>query len=168
MQWHASRFLPPQIIAAHVTRWGGPDLAFGCAVAMSARFGFDVDPQTLSPAERTVCRRAAAIYREVRDLVQLGELVRLIAPDAPGSGGRAALAFCGPAARRAVVFGYQLAEGGGSAPPCPAPWADPGLAYRVRQLTLTSEDEIAAERTGASLLANGLAWPLTGERSAVI
>jgi len=169
MQWHASQFLPPQIIAAHVTRWGGQDLAFACAVAMSARFGFDLDPATLSPAERTVCRRAATIYREVRDLVQLGDEFRLIAPDAPGSEGRAALAFCGPAARRAVVFGYQLAEGsGGPATSCPAPWVHPHLAYRVRQLTLTSEDEIATERTGASLLTDGLAWPLTTERTAVL
>ena len=169
MQWHASQFLPPQIIAAHVTRWGGQDLALACAVAMSARFGFDLDPATLSPAERTVCRRAATIYREVRDLVQLGDEFRLIAPDAPGSEGRAALAFCGPAARRAVVFGYQLAEGsGGPATSCPAPWVHPDLAYRVRQLTLTSGDEIATERTGASLLTDGLAWPLTTERTAVL
>lgn len=169
MQWHASQFLPPQVIAAHVTRRAGQDLAFACAVAMSARFGFDLDPATLSPAERTVCRRAVAIYREVRDLVQLGDEFRLVAPDAPGSEGRAALAFCGPAARRAVVFGYQLAESlDGSAPPCPAPWADPDLAYRTRELTLTSEDEIATDRTGARLLADGLAWPLTAERSAVI
>lgn len=169
MQWHASQFLPPQVIAAHVTRWGGQDLAFACAVAMSARFGFDVDPATLSPAERAACQRAAAIYRAVRDLVQLGEEFRLIAPDAPGSAGRAALAFSGPSARRAVVFGYQLAEGNDGSPAiCPVPWADQDLRYRVRQLTLTSEDEILAERAGASLLTEGLAWPLTAGRTAVL
>jgi alpha-galactosidase len=170
MQWHASHFLPPQVIAAHVTRWGGQDLAFACAVAMSARFGFDLDPATLSPAERATCRRAAAIYGEVRDLVQLGEQFRLIAPDTPGSAGRAALAFSGPAAHRAVVFGYQLAEGGdgGSSPPCPVPWADQDVVYRVRQLTLTSEHEAGTERPGASLLTDGLPWPLTAEHTAVL
>jgi alpha-galactosidase len=169
MQWHASLFLPPQILAAHVTRWGGQDLAFACAVAMSARFGFDLDPATLTPAERATCRRAAALYREVRDLVQLGEQFRLIAPDAPGSDGRIALGFCGPAARRAVVFGYQVAEGGGeTAAPCPMPWADERLAYRVRQLNLTSERELVTERTGASLVTDGVAWPLTDVRTAVL
>ncbi len=170
MQWYASYFLPPQVIAAHVTRWGGQDLAFACAVAMSARFGFDLDPAALSPAERSICRRAAAIYREVRDVVQRGELFRLIPPDAPGSAGRVALALCGRTARRAVVFGYQLSasNGGPVADPCPAPWAERDVMYRVRQLTLTGEDEIATERTGDSLLADGLAWPLTAERTAVL
>jgi len=169
MQWHASQFLPPQVIAAHVTRWGGQDLAFACAVAMSARFGFDLDPATLSPDERAACRRAATIYREVRDLVQLGDEFRLIAPDAPGSEGRAALAFNAPAARRAVLFGYQLAAGnGGSTATCPVPWAAEDLVYRIRQVTLTSEDEIVTERAGASLLSEGITWPLTAERTAVL
>jgi alpha-galactosidase len=170
MQWHASHFLPPQIIAAHVTRWGGQDLAFACAVAMTARFGFDLDPAALSQAEHRLCRRAADIYREVRDLVQGGELFRLIAPDAPGSAGRVALAFCGPATGRAVVFGYQLSAstGGQAAGPCPVPWAGTDVTYRVRQLTLTSEAEVATERSGDGLLTDGLAWPLTAERTAVV
>ena len=169
MQWHASHFLPAQVIAAHVTRWGGQDLAFACAVAMSARFGFDLDPASLSPAERAACRRATAIYLEVRDLVQLGDLIRLIPPDAPGSAGRVALGFCGLAARRAVVFGYQLAErSGNTAASCPVPWADAGLRYRIRQLTLTGDGEDVTERDGASLLTDGLTWPLTAERTAVI
>jgi len=168
MQWHASYFLPPQVMAAHVTRWGGQDLAFACAVAMSARFGFDLDPATLSEADLATCRRAVAIYREVRDLVQLGEEFRLIAPEAAGSAGRASLGFCDPSARRAVVFGYQLAEAGGDpAATCPVPLADQGLVYRVRQLALTSPDEMVTERAGVSLLTEGLAWPLTAERTAV-
>jgi alpha-galactosidase len=169
MQWHASQFLPPQIIAAHVTRWGEQDIAFACAVAMTARFGFDLDPAKLSPAELATCRRAAAIYREVRDLVQLGDLIRLIAPDAPGSAGRVALGFCGPAARRAVVFGYQLdPDDSGPTAPCPVPWADQDLTYQIRQLTLTSDHETVTNRAGAELLTDGLPWPLTTQRTALI
>jgi hypothetical protein len=40
--------------------------------------------------------------------------------------------------------------------------------YRVRQVTLTSEDEIVTERAGASLLSEGITWPLTAERTAVL
>ena len=43
MQWAASHFLPANVVGAHVTREGDRPLAFGCAVAMSARFGFDLD-----------------------------------------------------------------------------------------------------------------------------
>jgi alpha-galactosidase len=171
MQWHASQFLPPQSIAAHVTRWGGQDLAFACAVAMSARLGFDLDPETLAPDELAICQRAASIYREVRDLVQLGDLYRLIAPDAPGSAGRVAMAFCGPGANQAVVFGYQLGpvSGDGEATaPLPLPWAVTDGIYQVRQVSLASEHETVTERDGTSLLAAGLSWPLTAERTAAV
>ena len=172
MQWHAAQFLPPQVIAAHVTRWGSQDLAFACAVAMSARFGFDLDPATLSPAEMVVCQRATSVYRKVRDLVQFGDLFRLTAPDSPGSNGRAALAFCDESRRRAVIFGYQLsapqASGALKAASCPVPWAASDRAYRVRELILTRPGERVWPATGASLLAQGLVWPLTTERSAAI
>lgn len=172
MQWHASVFLPPQLLAAHVTRRGGQDVAFACAVAMSARFGFDLDPAALTGAELAACRRAAVIYRQVRDLVQLGDLFRLIAPDAPGSDGRVALGYAGAGAgQRAVIFGYQLGEPGAGGPdpgPCPVPMAAAGQPYRVRQLSLTSDEEVVTGRDGASLLADGLAWPLSAGRTAAL
>jgi hypothetical protein len=48
------------------------------------------------------------------------------------------------------------------------PWADRHLAYRVRQLTLASDHETISERPGVDLLAEGLAWPLTADRTAVL
>ncbi|HEY2505395.1 MAG TPA: alpha-galactosidase [Streptosporangiaceae bacterium] len=177
MQWAASTFLPPQAIAAHVTRWGDQDVAFACAVAMSARFGFDLDPATLTPAELAACQRAAAIYANVRDLVQLGDLFRLISPDAPG--GRAALGYAGNTdgaagrarGRRGVVFGYQLtdAEQDRGLTPCPVPWADREARYRIQQLTLTrGGQDRESIQAGAELRAHGLAWPLQAARTAVI
>ncbi len=187
MQWHAARFLPPQLLAAHVTRWGDQDIAFACAVAMGARFGFDLDPAALSPAELAVCRRATQLYLDVRDLVQLGDLFRLIAPDGPGSGGRAALAFSDPSRHRAVVFGYQITAAADEAaadaehpaarpgdarepppPTCPVPWARADRQYRVQQLTLTSADGHVTRSGGGALLADGLPWPLRAARTAVI
>jgi alpha-galactosidase len=167
MQWEASRFLPPQVIGAHVTRWGGQDLAFACAVAMSARFGFDLDPATLSQAERLACRRAASIYAQVRDLVQLGDMFRLIAPDA----GRAALAFADTGRRRCVIFGYQLADAVPARPAgfaCPVAGVRPDTRYRVRELSLAGSDRDHGVRPGSSLLAEGVAWPLTAARTAAI
>ena len=81
MQWAASHFLPANAVAAHVTRLGDRPIAFGCAVAMSARFGFDVDFEALTGEELGVCRRAVALYREVRPLVQQGDLWRLLPPE---------------------------------------------------------------------------------------
>ena len=88
MQWAASHFLPANVVAAHVTQAENRPIAFGCAVAMSARFGFDVDFAGLTDEELAVCRRAVALYREVRPLVQQGDLWRLLPPDE-----RAALSY---------------------------------------------------------------------------
>ena len=51
MQWAASHFLPANVVGAHVTREGDRPLAFGCAVAMTARFGFDLDLAGLTDDE---------------------------------------------------------------------------------------------------------------------
>jgi alpha-galactosidase len=134
---------------------------------MGARFGFDLDPVTLSPAERAACRRAALVYSGIRDLVQFGDLFRLIGPDEPG--GRAALGFAGTTRRRGVVLGYQLSAASDPvAATCPVPWATSELTYRIQQLTLTSDAEQVTTRPGADLLAEGLPWPLAAARSAVI
>ena len=88
MQWAASHFLPANVVGAHVTREGDRPVAFGCAVAMSARFGFDIDFAGMTDDELAVCRRAVALYRDIRPLVQQGDLWRLVPPDE-----RAALAY---------------------------------------------------------------------------
>lgn len=167
MQWAASQFLPPQIIAAHVTRWGNQDLAFAAAVAMSARFGFDLDPSSLGPEEEALCRRASAAYRRVRDLVQLGGLYRLVAPES-GDGSRAAMAYVSSDKRRAVVFAYQLSFG--SAPrPLVLAGLDPRLTYVVAPVSLNEDgpDDLR-EVAGDVLLAEGIGWPLAEERTAAI
>jgi alpha-galactosidase len=170
MQWHASHFLPAEVIAAHVTRWDGQGVEFACAVAMSARFGFDLDMAALGEAEREVCRRAAEAYAGVRDLVQLGELHRLVSPEC-GDGARAALMYVDEQGRRAVVFAYQLAD---TAQPRQGRLLLAGIDrtadYDVRHINL-SGDALAdgvARRSGAALLEEGLDWPLHLARTAVI
>ena len=43
MQWDYSYFFPPMALASHVTHWGNRPMHFACSVAMSARFGMDLD-----------------------------------------------------------------------------------------------------------------------------
>ncbi len=174
MQWAASHFLPANAVAAHVTRLGDRPIEFGCAVAMSARFGFDVDFETLTGDELGVCRRAVALYREVRPLVQQGDLWRLLAP-----GARAAISYVSPDGDAAVVFGFQLAddpagEDAGAARPGDALLPLGGLhaaqTYEVRVVDLADPGpEGAAVRwSGAELMDPGLAWPLTAACTARI
>lgn len=165
MQWAASHLLPANVVGAHVTRWGERPVAFGCAVAMSARFGFDIDTAGLSEEERSVCRRAVETYRQVRDLVQLGDLYRLVPPlAADPCGERAALLYAGPDADRAVVFAYQLTarpDDGDKPPALRLAGLAPGATYEVRPIDLADDQPVApTEARGDALSSEGLDWPL--------
>ena len=161
MQWAASHFLPANVMAAHVTRLQDRPLDFACAVAMSARFGFDVDFAALKDAELRVCRRAVALYRGVRPLVQQGDLWRLLPPDE-----RCALSYLAPDGDMAVVFGFQLAEGnaGGGADSLCLAGLRSDRTYEVTAVDLAAPPDSEGQawrRSGSELMERGLKWPLT-------
>jgi alpha-galactosidase len=80
IQWGASHLLPASVLAAHVTRWGQRPFAFAAAVALSGRFGFDVDLITATPEEREIAAASSDTSRRIRHLVQQGDLHRLVSP----------------------------------------------------------------------------------------
>jgi len=51
---------------------------------------------------------------------------------------------------------------------CPVAGLREGAAYRVRRLSLERGDEDSCVRSGRTLLADGLAWPLHRARTAVL
>ncbi len=170
MQWHAAEFLPVAALGAHVTRWGNRPVDFACAVAMSARFGFDVDRDVLDDDEWAICRRATATYRRLRPLIQRGDLVRLVSPE---HGPSAALAFLAPDRSRAVVFAYQLPARDRDTVSTPARLVVEGLdaerRYELTRLDLTSDAPVTAdEMTGAELASGGWAWHGTEACTAAI
>ncbi|MBA3282319.1 MAG: alpha-galactosidase [Acidimicrobiia bacterium] len=168
IQWGASHLLPASVLAAHVTRWGGRPFEFACAVAMSGRFGFDVDLRTLTDEEVSTGHAAAATYRQIRDLVQHGDLYRLVSPVASD---RAALAYVAPGGDRAVVFAYVLPDGAPDPPirgpagaPIKLPWLDPGTRYEVRDVTPGPSPVDPTESAGGGgepveLVGAELSWP---------
>ena len=155
MQWCASWFLPALVLGAHVTRWGGAPVAFSAAVAMSARFGWDLDTSAATADERAVLRRAATLYRRIRPVVQHGELHRLVSPL---EGPRAALMYRDPASGAAVVFGYQLDDD--------TTGADLDLPPGRWTATSTSLDGDPVDLGPVS--GTALPWPLTRRGTAVI
>lgn len=160
IQWGASHLLPASVVAAHVTHWGQRPIPFGCAVAMSGRFGFDLDLRALAEADREVCAAAAADYVRIRDLVQQGDLHRLVSPI--GST-RAAWGYVAPDGERAVVFLYRL-------PDDPEPAAEdavvlPWLAGRTDREVVDLTPGRRRDET-AALDETGLAWPVGATPSA--
>ncbi len=162
MQWACSHFFPPAVMAAHVTRWGGRPLEFGCAVALTGRFGFDLDLAGLTAQEAAVCRRAVEVARRTQDLVQRGELVRLVSPVEGEDRSRAALMHLSADRRRAVVAAYQLDAPTGPGPALVLSDLDPTTTYRVTWTDLGTDTPVdGGTLTGAELASAGLPWPLT-------
>jgi alpha-galactosidase len=81
---------------------------FACCVAMSARFGMDLDLTKLPARDRAICEGAISAYKKIRDVTALGDLYRL--EDRHGNY-RGAISFVAPGQARAVVFAFQLQDG---------------------------------------------------------
>ena len=165
MQWACGHFFPASTMAAHVTRWGERPLDFACAVALSGRFGFDLDLSALSADDLAVCRRAADWAHRTQDLVQMGELHRLVSP-VDGDRTRAALAFTAPDRSRAAVVAYQLEEPDGPGTALPLSGLDPNSNYEVISTDLKDQPARLDPRTGADLMDRGIEWALNAATTA--
>jgi alpha-galactosidase len=152
IQWGASHLLPASVLGAHVTRWGDRPIAFGCAVAMSARFGVDLDLTALTDDEAATVAEAVTAYHRIRDVVQHGDLHRLVSPVEPGSQ-RAALAHV--AGDRAVVFLYRLPGDAGGGDPVDVSRLVGTADLAVADLT---PGRPAADRLSA-LVDGAIPWP---------
>ena len=108
MQWDYSYFFPPVALASHVTHWGHRPMHFACTVAMSARFGMDLDLTKLSAQDKAVCAGAISAYKQIREVTALGDLYRL---EDPHANFRGALNFVSTDRSRAVAFVFQLNDG---------------------------------------------------------
>lgn len=108
MQWDYSYFFPMMAMASHVTHWGNRPMHFACSVAMSARFGMDLDLTKLPAQDKTICAGAINAYKQIRDVTALGDLYRL---EDPHDNFRGALDFVSKDRVRAVVFIFQLRDG---------------------------------------------------------
>jgi alpha-galactosidase len=129
MQWDYSYFFPPMAIASHVTHWGNRPMHFACSVAMSARFGMDLDLNKLSAQDKAICAGAISAYKQIRDVTLLGDLYRL---EDPHNNFRDAINFVSPDKTHAVLFAFQLKDGPQS--PVHPQGLDPQKSYTIREL----------------------------------
>jgi alpha-galactosidase len=129
MQWDYSYFFPAMTLCSHVTHSGLRPLHFACCVAMSARFGMDLDLAKLSAEDKAVCAGAIRAYKQIRDVTHLGDLYRL---ERPHAAPRGALNFVSADHSRAVVFVFQLQDGRPT--PVRPQGLDPDRQYVVREL----------------------------------
>lgn len=146
MQWGTSLFYPSLSMAQHVS--ASPNhqtgralpLKFRFDVAMTGRLGMEMQPGTMTDEEKAFSKNAIAAYKQIRDVVQFGDLYRLISPyDRKNV---ASLMYVSPQKDRAVFFAYKLEHfryqqiprfymGG----------LDPEKTYRIRELNVSQEQD---------------------------
>ncbi len=80
MQWGTSYFFPAIAMASHIS--AAPNhqtfrtipIKFRIDVAMSGRLGMEIQPKNMTPEEIELCRNAIREYKEIRPVVQLGDI----------------------------------------------------------------------------------------------
>lgn len=87
IQWGTSLFFPANAMAAHINHcpyWntGGRiiPVKFRCDVAMSGRLGIELQPKDMTQEERSQVESCFKDYKQLRQVVQTGDLYRLISP----------------------------------------------------------------------------------------
>lgn len=86
IQWGTSHFYPAIGMGAHVS--ASPNhqtgrvtpLKFRFDVAMQGRLGMELQPKDMNDKEKEFAKRAIAAYKDVRRVVQMGDLYRLNSP----------------------------------------------------------------------------------------
>ncbi|HMR95597.1 MAG TPA: alpha-galactosidase [Microthrixaceae bacterium] len=162
MQWACSHFFPGAVMAAHVTRWGERPMAFASAVALSGRFGIDLDLESTTRAEDDVLGRAVEWARRTQDVVQQGTVRRYVSPVDGADRSRAA--FSVTLGDRTVVFAYQLEESTSTPPVIPLRGLPRAGTYRIRSTDLHGPAEETT--SAADELDRGIEWPLDRPLSA--
>ena len=112
IQWGTSYFFPSNAMAQHIAHspyWNTgrtTPIKYRTDVAMSGRLGMELQPRKTTDEEREQSRRAINDYKPLRELIQLGNLYRLISPY--DNEGIASLMYTNDAKSKAVLFAYRV------------------------------------------------------------
>ena len=111
MQWGTSYFFPAIAMACHIS--AAPNhqtqrvipLKYRIDVAMSGRLGMEIQPKNMTEDEKALCRQAIKEYKEIRPVVQLGNIYRLQSPF--DKKGVASLMYVDDAKQKAVFYWWK-------------------------------------------------------------
>ena len=169
MQWGTSYFFPAIAMASHIS--ASPNhqtnrivpLKFRTDVAMSGRLGMEIQPKDMTAEEKEQTRKAIEDYKLVRDVVQLGDLYRLLSPyDGKGA---ASLMYVAPDKNDAVYYWWKTEQFVNQQLPCvKMAGLDPDKTYVVTELNRVDNEPLPYEGkafTGRFLMSNGLEMPLS-------
>ncbi len=169
MQWGTSYFFPAIAMASHIgsnpnhQTFRDIPIKYRIDVAMSGRLGMEIQPKNMTDEEKALCRKAIAEYKQIRPVVQFGDLYRLVSPY--DKLGVASLMYVTEAKDRAVFYWWKTETFVNQhLPRVKMAGLDPAKRYRVRELDRIDNKPLPFEGqafTGAFLMANGLEIPYT-------
>ena len=168
MQWGTSYFFPAIAMASHIsatpnhTVFRTTSLKYRIDVAMSGRLGMEIQPRNMTQEERDLCRKAIAEYKEIRPVVQFGDIYRLVSPY--DGHNMASLMYVAPEKDQAVFYWWKTETFyDDHLPRVRMAGLDPDKMYKVTELNRIDNVPLKYEGmsfSGKFLMENGLEIPL--------
>ena len=171
MQWGTSYFFPAIAMASHIsavpnhTVFRTTALKYRIDVAMSGRLGMEIQPKNMTDEEKALCRKAISEYKEIRPIVQFGDIYRLVSPY--DNLGLASLMYVSEAKDKAVFYWWKTESFQNEhLPRVKMAGLDPNRLYKVRELNRIDLKPLDCEGksySGAYLMSHGLEMPYRNE-----
>ena len=171
MQWGTSYFFPAIAMACHIsavpnhTVFRTTTLKYRIDVAMSGRLGMEIQPKNMTDEEKTLCRKAIAEYKQIRPIVQFGDLYRLVSPyDRKGV---ASLMYVDEQKEKSVFFWWKTESFQNEhLPRVKLAGLNPNKIYKVHELNRIDLQPLPFEGksfSGAYLMSHGLEIPRSND-----
>ena len=169
MQWGTSYFFPAIAMASHIsaapnhTVYRTTSLKMRIDVAMSGRLGMEIQPKNMTDEEKELCRKAIAEYKQIRPVVQFGDIYRLLSPYEHK--GLASLMYVSEAKNKAVFYWWKTEQFQNEhLPRVKMAGLDAHRMYKVHELNRIDRSPLDVEGhsfSGAYLMNHGLEMPYT-------
>ena len=167
MQWGTSYFFPAIAMACHIsavpnhTVFRTTALKYRIDVAMSGRLGMEIQPKNMTDEEKDLCRKAIAEYKQIRPIIQFGDLYRLVSPY--DHKGLASMMYTTEKKDKAVFFWWKTESFQNEhLPRVRMAGLDPNRLYKVHELNRVDQRPLDCEGksySGAYLMSHGLELP---------
>lgn len=171
MQWGTSYFFPAIAMASHIsatpnhTVFRTTALKYRVDVAMSGRLGMEIQPKNMTDDEKELCRKAIAEYKQIRPIVQFGDIYRLVSPY--DKIGLASLMYVNEQKSKSVFFWWKTESFQNEhLPRVKMAGLDASKNYKIHELNridLRPMDIEGKVFSGAYLMNHGLEMPYRNE-----
>ena len=169
MQYGTSYFFPAIAMGSHIsavpnhTVFRTTSLKYRIDVAMSGRLGMEIQPKNMTDEEKALCKKAIMEYKEIRPVVQMGDLYRLVSPF--DNQGLASLMYVSETKDKAVFYWWKIANFYNvHLPRVKMAGLDANKMYKVRELDVIDNKPLDCEGksySGKFLMEHGLEMPYT-------